>query len=393
MRVITCLALIAVAAMVGCTQVDENPKWAPQAQMPSWTYDAPFYYRPSEDLPVAETLSGLPVYYTNETSVFIRHPDNTQLNGVPRMGVWYSNDDGNSWNRAGFFGVEQTHFLFEAPGDARYWIRFAGPGQNVSDTRAPDSPNRIYVVDRKGPTIELSVVPPAWDDEEKKVPHIYKIGQTITLYWGVQDTNLAPGTIRLGTGFAKFPYTLNWSRFPNALSDSDSMRVEIPAEAAKQGGIRFRLEAVDKAGNIGIGMTDVLRVEGAAMPASRPGQTDPSMERTDTEQTKPGWPVHGDTLQAGSSRELGWLPKAASNYDALELQFSANNGLAWQPVATGLKAGQPTRWTVPQVASGDCRLRIAAMSKTKQTNQPLQVPLAVSQRFSVAGGATSQPAK
>ena len=396
MRTMT-LIILAAVAISGCQQVDENPKWNPRAEMPPWTYDAPLYYRPSEDLPITETVGdGIPVYYTNQNGFFIRHPGGCQLNGVPRVAVWDSNDEGTNWQRSGYFGVEQTHFLFRAEADGRYWIRFVGPGQGVTQC-PPGMPHRIYIVDRMPPTIELSVDPPPWMDKEKKTPRIYKPGQAVTIYWGVSDAYLTPGTIRLGTCFAGFPSNLTWASVPHALAESDSLTIEMPADAAKYGGIRFRVEATDKAGNIGVAMTDVLMVEGEKMPASKPVTTAAAGEkvvtRLDVGSSKPGWPVHGDKLQGGQGRELNWLPKNAENYEKLELQFSSNDGLKWTTVATGVKSGQTTRWIVPNVTSSDCRIRVAAVTETKQTGERLDVPLAISQRFETKASAAETASK
>ena len=246
--------------VVGCMQVDENPDWNPSADYPGWTYDAPFYYRPTEDLKPLETIGyGIGVYYTNSEYFFIQHPGGYQVDGTPRIAVWCTSDRGEHWQKSGYFGVEQSHFLFRAQEDGRYWIRFVGTGQGVSEV-PPGMPHRIYVVDRKPPTIKLTVTPTPWKDDGKTKPYFYKVGETVTLRWYVTDPNLAKGTVKLGTCFARFPHNLVWSRFPKELPPTGKMEVEIPPEAVQEGGLRFRMEATDKADNIGMGLTEVMRV-------------------------------------------------------------------------------------------------------------------------------------
>ena len=124
------VAGLGLAASPGCTQADENPGWNPSGDLPAWTYDAPWYYRPTEELVAQETIGdGIPIYYTSDGNVFLAHPQGAQITGVPRIGVWVSYDQGCSWQRAGFFGVEQTHFLLRPENDGPVWVRFTGPEQ------------------------------------------------------------------------------------------------------------------------------------------------------------------------------------------------------------------------------------------------------------------------
>jgi hypothetical protein len=386
MRWATWLMLVGVV-LCGCTQVDENPNWNPQADLPDWTYDAPIYYRPSEDLPVAETVGeGIPVYHTRQEYFFIRHPAGYQVNGEPRMAVWFSADGGKSWSKAGYFGVEQTHFLFRAKEDGAYWIRFVGPGQGSSDMPA-EAPQRIYVADRSPPAVVVSVSPPPWEDQQKTIPHIYRVGQTVNVSWGVSDRNLAAGTIKLTTFFVRFPQNLIWGRFPEALPDAGSEPIQIPPEAARDGGMKFRVEAADKAGNVAVAFSEALQVTAGpvteSQPAVRPaGQFEPvahpSME------DKPGWPQPGAFLWGGSSQVLGWIPKEAGEHENVELQLSCDDGQSWQTAASGLKPGKSVNWTVPSVSSRNCRLRIAAiLPGIGDKERPAAMTIVMSQRFTV----------
>lgn len=493
MRAIGWIIAVLMVLVAGCVQVDENPKFNPPEELPAWAYDAPFYYEPPEDLPALETIGdGIGVYYTNDQSFFIRHPGGCQLGGVPRVGVYYSMDMGGTWNKAGYYGVEQTHFNFLAKHEGKYWIRFVGPGQGIVDC-PPGVPHRIYVADRSSPTIVLTVLPSPWDDEEKGIPHIYKAGQNVRLSWGVSDANLDPNSIRMGICFAEFPFNVVWSALPEPLEEADSITVELPPEAAHHGGIRFRLAARDKCGNIGMSMTDVLHVQAAepvppmppstqpammpAMPAPSPAppptvapvpppstqptvrvelppptspaappavapapppivmpappppstqpavappapvtqptirpvlpppSTQPSVRlplpppppeagrqaalapvpAESEREERPGWPKINQRLQPGTRRELRWLPPGAHNYPVLELQFSSNDGLMWQTVATGLRPGRPVVWTVPNVASKACRLRILAITHAPNGTDRVESTLAMTQRFNVNG--------
>ena len=371
----------------GCTQVDENPNWNPQADLPDWTYDAPVYYRPSEDLPVAETIGeGIAVYHTRQEYFFIRHPDGYQVNGVPRMAAWFSIDGGKTWSKSGYFGVEQTHFLFRAKEDGAYWIRFVGPGQGSADTPA-EAPHRVYLVDRSPPAVVVGISPTPWEDQQKTIPHIYRAGETVNVSWGVSDKNLAPGTIKLTTLFVRFPQNLIWGRFPEALPDAGSEPIQIPPEAARNGGMKFRVEAADKAGNVAVAFSETLQVVAGPPPESQPsvrpaGQFETG--RLPSPEDKPGWPQPAAFLWGASSQSLGWIPKEAGDRENVELQFSHDDGQSWQTVAKDVKPGKPVKWTVPSVSSRNCRLRIASiLPGIGDKEKPAAIMIVMSQRFTV----------
>lgn len=359
--------------LAGCQLQDENPQWDPQQEYPSWAYDSPFYYRPSEDLPVADTLgASIPVYYTNSQRFFVKHSSGYQVPGVPRLGVWFSSDEGRSWQRAGFFGAEQTHFLFQAGSDGVYWIRFVGPGQGAVDA-PPGTPHRIYVADAAAPQIELNVEPPPVTTDEKgnPIPRIYQVGEMVVVSWQVRDANLAESSVHLATTFAKFPDNVVWSKFPISLPAVGSMKVPIPPEAAGKnghpgGGMRFRVEARDKPGNRNCGFSEILQVAAGTAPPRqvvvRPADPWELVVQTDgVPGDRPGWPDPGALVRGGSSRMLQWLPSGVDKHKHVVLEFSANNGRSWRTVAEGLQEAKPIKWTVPLVNSRICRLRILAI--------------------------------
>ncbi len=377
------LFVLSVVLLAGCTQVDENPDWNPKVDYPGWAYDAPFYYRPTEELkPLENVGQDIGVYYTRNEYFFIRHPGGSQVDGAPRVAVWCSDNAGEKWSKSGYFGVEQSHFLFKATGDGKYWIRFVGPGQGVSEV-PPGMPHRIYVVDTQPPGVQVTVTPGPWKDKDKTIPRIYKAGEQVTVHWSVGDVNLAEGTVRLGVCFARFPNNLIWSRFPDALPPVGSMKVEIPPEAVREGGLRFRIEGVDKSGNVGMGLSQVLRVarsgkDGPQLAVRPVGKFEPVPPVSELRDKKKGWPESGRLLRGGTTQVLEWMPPAAEKYDTIEMHFSSTDGRIWRTLASGLKYGRKLKWTVPRVTAKHCRLRIVAIEENG-----IQTPLAISPAFVV----------
>jgi len=359
---------ITFSTVAGCRQVDENPHWSPRTDYPAWTYDAPFYFRPSQEAQPYETVGkGIGVYYSRSDYFFVRHPGRTQLTGAPRVAVWFSTDEGKSWEQTGYFGVEQSHFLFQAEQDARHWIRFVGPGQNTARGPVP-LPHRIYVVDRKAPEIAIAVKPDPWVDKDKNTPRIYKVGDEVSVGWAVRDVNLKSRSIRLESCIGKAPFQLAWGRFRGALPGEGRRVVKIPADAAREGVIRFRIEAEDKAGNVAAVMTPELKVDKSSMPTTQP-TTRPAGEFTPDAPDKPirpGWPGPASLLRGGDKLKLVWMPDVAKEYKKIVLQLTHNNTLTWQTVAKDLKFGQTVNWTVPRITSRFCRMRLVAVSDDGQ---------------------------
>lgn len=371
--------ILAAAMLAGCTVVDENPDWAPKQDLPGWTYDAPFYYRPTEELKVSEIVGqGIPVYYSRMKGVFMRHPGGYQITSAPRVCVMASSTRGDKWYKEGYYGVEQSHFLMQAENDGRYWIRFVGPGQGVTKV-PPGMPHRIYVVDTTPPNVVIDITPEPWKDEEKTEPYVYKPGEEVTIFWSVRDANLAGDTVRLQTCFARFPNNLVWSEFPTTMPVQGERKIIIPDEAVQDGGLRFRVEAKDKAGNVGYAMTPILLIEGQAsveeQMAARPVADFELIQQTaGTPGKKLGWPLRGALIRGGVKRTLGWMPDSSAEYELVMVQFSPNNGQTWRTVAQSKLAdrkdkGTIVEWMVPTINSKNCRLRIVGVAYVKTKNK------------------------
>ncbi|MCE5326606.1 MAG: hypothetical protein LLG01_09335 [Planctomycetaceae bacterium] len=388
MRVHGLMALAMLTLLLGgCMMTDENPKWQPEVDFPPWAYDAPLYYRPTEDLPVVEALNGIPVYYTRSEFFFIEHPNGYQPIGVPRVGVWYSITRGRTWEKAGFFGVEQSHFLFKGEIEGQHWIRFVGPDQGTSSV-PPGMPHRIYVLDREPPRILISTVPPAFTDEQNTIPRKFAVGQNVTLRWEIRDANLDPNSTSLAICYAQFPNNAPVLTLPVKPTWAGSMTVELPPQAAADGGIRFRLTARDKAGNNGVGLTDILHIPVAPgkgmVPDVKPVTGDALLQQTQGSPMgeRPGWPTSGQTIRGGEDRKLLWLPSTVKDYTYTELQFSPDDTRSWSVAIPRLKLDAPNIWDVPRVNTKNARLRVMGVNINPDKSQQ-KFMLAQTPRFTI----------
>ena len=223
----------------------------PPNSYPEWAYDAPDYVKPAANLPPEPRVREKdPLhYFTNKKTVMVRRPSGYKPAEVPRVAIWYTDNNGFDWSRAGYFGRDQTYFplLVEADGD--YGVRFAGPGQ-MSALEALPTPVRVYHVDTAAPEIEVVVAPKqTW----------YHVGQDVTVSWDASDYHLVPRPVRLGV-LADFASNDGPSiELSRDLEQSGSMTYTIPADMLGYS-IRFRADALDRAGNLGLAYSHGLQV-------------------------------------------------------------------------------------------------------------------------------------
>lgn len=90
------------------------------------------------------------------------------------------------------------------------------------------------------------------------------------------------------------------------------------------------------------------------------------------------YPDAGATLVPGETEVIRW--DALPDTSAFDLEYTTNGGVSWNPVVTGVPA--PLRyyeWTVPQVASGNVKLRLTrgAQQHTSNAFSILGVPQSI----------------
>ena len=232
-------------------QSDQDAPFNPTNDYPAWAYDAPSYMKPVEELsPAASVREGDPLhYFTNQKLVQVRAPADYAAEDIPRVAVWWTDNNGFHWQKAGYFGRAQSFFPFEVEEDGDYGIRFVGPGQAPAN-ETPAVPERVYHVDTTLPEGEVTIDP----DQSQ-----YEAGQKITISWRAADYHLieAPVSIKMMTDFsAAEPRIVELQR---GLADAGSITYEISPDAADHQ-VRFRVEACDRANNLGLGISPALQV-------------------------------------------------------------------------------------------------------------------------------------
>jgi len=246
---------------------DKEAPFDPPNMYPGWAYDQPDYFRPPEELtPEPRVRKGDPLhYFTNNKIVLVRRPTGYTPEEIPRVAIYWTDNNGFRWNKGGYFGREQTFFPLQVSEDGDYGIRFVGPGQEAAlDSLA--YPVRVYHVDTKLPEVEVMIEPEkSW----------YHPGEEILISWRVNDYHLIEKPTRVGI---LVDFTAEVDRrtieLERDLPDEGSLPYRIPPDMIDHE-LRFRVDALDRAKNLGIGYSYALQVVDPSMIADQHGQPMP----------------------------------------------------------------------------------------------------------------------
>jgi hypothetical protein len=224
-------------------RADREAPFYPPDINPGRPYDRRGYFPTTEDLtPAPRVKTGDPLhYFTNNKMVMIRRPADYSPEDVPRVAIWWTDNDGFHWQLAGYFGRQREFFPFDVEEDGDYGIRFVGPGQTPA-MNTPANPDRVYHVDTQAPTVQIAVQPEQdW----------YHAGQTVTISWRADDYHLTdhPACVKMLVDFAAGePRTIELQR---DLAGRGSIEYRIPP-GLRDHEIRFRVDTQDRAGNLGM---------------------------------------------------------------------------------------------------------------------------------------------
>jgi hypothetical protein len=270
------LSILAMWALTACGKMpspfamkDRTPRndveapFDPPNTYPGWAYDAPSYVKPAQQLtPEPSARPGDPShYFTKEKVVMISRPSGYTPEEAPRVAIWWTDNNGFHWHKAGYFGREQSFFPFEVEEDGDYGIRFVGPGQELA-MQAVAYPERVYHVDTVIPEVQVTVNPDqTW----------YNPGQKVTVFWRAEDYHLIETPVRIT---ALVDFTANEQKpieIQKGLAAEGAITYVLPQEMLDHE-VRFRVDAIDRANNLGIAFSHALQVvsEPVEPPAAEP---------------------------------------------------------------------------------------------------------------------------
>jgi len=230
---------------------DRDAPFDPPNRYPGWAYDQPEYIRPAQPLEAEPRVmeNDPPHYFTRSNVVMIRCPADYDPEEIPRVAVHWTNDQGFHWYKAGYFGRGQTYFPFEADEDGDYGVRFIGPGQTAAQHTLA-FPTRVYHVDTLKPEVEVSIEPEqSW----------YNVGDTITLSWRAADYHLVEFPVRIVLLMDFSAEDRGPIEIQRDLADAGSITLTLAPETLEHE-ITFRVEATDRAGNLGLAHSFALQI-------------------------------------------------------------------------------------------------------------------------------------
>lgn len=229
----------------------EQTAFNPPRTYPDWAYDQPEYVRPIDE-PAPEPMArpGDPAhYFVNQNLVLVRQPGGYDSDETPRVALWWTDDNGRNWHKEGYFGRGQSYFPFEASCDGDYGVRFVGPGQDPAE-HTPAYPVRVYHVDTAAPALEVWLEPQqTW----------YQVGEPVTITWRAVDPHLVESPVRIGLLLDFSSDESRMIELQRDLPDAGSFTFELPGYAFDHE-VWFRVEAADRAGNVGLAYTHALQV-------------------------------------------------------------------------------------------------------------------------------------
>lgn len=296
-----------------CGEQDKSafrPAFDPTEQYPEWAYDAPFYYKPARDRgdvgEVVEALrpGGPPHFYVRDKTVFLPRPPlasdsdqvpeklplrTTEADLAPRVAVYWTDTGGEMWQRAGFFGLSQTHFAFPVENDGTYGFRFVGPTLPPAKC-SPPRPEVVYHVDTVPPDVMIYIEP--------NQPS-YVVNDSITVHWMVEDGSLADSPVSLSACWARpDSEDCEWMPIIYEQPSEGSMLFVVPPHGVGCC-FKIRADARDRSGNLGVAFSKPLPVV-EVHTTTQPTPTSNPAERIVTD--KPGPTIERAAMLLGKAR-------------------------------------------------------------------------------------------
>ncbi len=232
--------LIGILALSGCPDKKEPFR---EGARPEWSYDKPFYQLPEE--PAASVTTDeteTPVTYLNERKLVISRPKVGDDREAPRIASWLTCDHGMTWERIGYFGLQQPTYYHPVKEDGEYGVRFVGPGIAPAECKPP-KPHITYVVDTQNPEISVFLSP------NKEV---YHAGDQIMVEWVVDDPNIEEDSVEIGICMDSEAAEFDWAPLGQKHPQFGKVSMVIPDQAIDKS-MMIRVTARDKAGNLGFG--------------------------------------------------------------------------------------------------------------------------------------------
>ncbi len=269
------LASICICAILGCS-INKEKQVVTDSSRPEWSYDKPFYLRPAAG-PEALTQfdeGDIPEILVAKRLLTTPRPLVSDPRMWPRTAIWVTPDEGMTWEKVGYFGLQQNNYYLPVDEDGTYGIRFIGPGVPPANSKPP-KPHMRYIVDTRPPRIAVFISP------NKTV---YHPGDIIEVEWEASDINLLEDSTIVSTCSDGQAPKFEWKPLEGPFDTSDTACFEISEDSVNKT-VLVRITTRDRAGNVGLGYSCPIYVVPAppmAQPEAEPeAATPPAPSKVD----------------------------------------------------------------------------------------------------------------
>lgn len=230
-----------------------SPQAATTNPPPNLALDrAEFFVTEYEPQPLPRLQPGDPQHFiTNKRLVLVRRPEGGAAERDVRLAVWWTDNDGFHWNRAGTFERGQRHFLLRVPRDGDYGVRFVAENSELNPSLTGRI-ERMYHVDTRPPDVTVNIRP----DVQWFVP-----GDELIVDWAAEDFHLTETPVRIGALLDFSADRQECVELLGRLAAEGEAALPVPGEFVGHE-FTIRVEALDRAGNLGVAYSHALRIAG-----------------------------------------------------------------------------------------------------------------------------------
>lgn len=167
-----------------------------------------------------------------------------------RVELWYTQDEGRTWQKASLTEAAPSPVVFDAPGDGLYgfFLVLHGPHGSMPAPSSGTAAQRWVRIDRTAPVVQVLALAP---DTR------FELNHEIHIRWSAQDENLGDRPVAL---HYRTEGMRTFKPIAEALAATSSYRWTVPGDV--NGRVEIKVSVTDRAGNRGRYVADWLEIAG-----------------------------------------------------------------------------------------------------------------------------------
>jgi subtilisin family serine protease len=250
--------------------------------------------------------------------------------GVTTIDIDYSINGGVSWIPVATGEANDGAYAWTVPSTATAQALVRVKAYDGAGNSGVDASDAVFTIaDQSDP--DIAVVSPNGGET-------LATGSSQDITWTATD-NIGVTTIDID-------YSINggvsWIPVATGEANDGAYAWTVPSTATAQALVRVK--AYDGAGNSGVDASDAV--------FTIADQSDPDVAVVS--------PNGGETLATGSSQDITWTATDNIGVTAIDIEYSIDGGVSWNPVATGEANDGTYAWTVPSTATIQALVRVKA---------------------------------